>query len=226
MWLSAATGLGALAAQRARRRGGGARYRSRPLFALGYAVFAPVAERGELGRRRDALLRGASGVVLEAGAGTGENFKHLPSSVTSLVALEPDAAMVRLARRRLAEAVVPARLVRAVMEDLPFADASFDTVVATLVLCTVDDPGRAVAELRRVLSPGGSLLLLEHVRSNDETVASWQDRLEGTWARLNGGCRPNRRTTETIAASGFRFEELALYGSEALPHVQAVATRE
>lgn len=222
----ALTGLAVERRRRARRSPArGRRHLSRPLFARCYAVFARLAERGELGRRRRALVGQARGLVLEAGAGTGENFKHLPAGATGLVALEPDPTMVRLARARLADAGVPIRMVRGVMEDLPFADASFDTAVVTLALCSVDDPAAAVAELRRVVRPGGRLLLLEHVRSGDEVVAAWQDRLEHPWAWLNGGCHPNRATTATVEAGGFRIDALERYGAASLPHVQAAATR-
>lgn len=207
---------------KARRRAG---FRSRPLYAACYGVFARRAERGELGRRRQWLLGHSSGLVLEIGAGSGENFKHLPPAARRLVAVEPDAVMSRLARRRLPDARVPTTLVRAVVEDLPFRDATFDSAVVTLVLCTVGDPGRAVAELRRVLRPGGRLLLLEHVRSRDELVAVWQDRLERPWAWLNGGCRPNRPTLATVGTGGFRIDDVRPYGPDALPHVQAIAVR-
>lgn len=198
---------------------------SRPLFARWYGVLSRRAERGELGERRRALLAQASGRVLDLGAGTGESFKHLPSAVSELVAIDPDPLMLRQARRRLGEASVPVRLVRGEGERLPFADATFDTAVVALVLCTVEDPEATVAELRRVLRPGGRLLLMEHVRAADETLAQWQDRVQQPWSWLNGGCRPNRATLEVIEAAGFRIERLERYGFDVLPHVQAVALR-
>ena len=163
--------------------------------------------------------------MLDVGVGTGESFKHLPPAVSELVALDPDPLMLRQARRRVADASVPVRFIRGAGERLPFADASFDSAVVMLVLCTVEDPEATLAELHRVLRPGGRLLVMEHVRAADETLARWQDRLERPWSQLNGGCHPNRRTVEAIAAAGFRLESLERYGFEVLPHVRAVALR-
>lgn len=196
---------------------------TRPFFSGWYAWTARRAERGEVGRRRGQLLARASGRVLDLGAGTGESFKHLPSEVASVVAVEPDPAMLRRARRRSADTSAPPHLLRAVGEALPLADASFDTAVATLVLCTVDDLEAAVAELRRVLRPGGRLLLLEHVRAGDEAVARLQDLVARPWSWCNGGCHPNRSTLDALERTGFRIEVVERYGYAALPHVQAVA---
>lgn len=198
---------------------------ARPVFARWYGVLSRRAERGELGRRRRALLMQASGRVLDLGAGTGESFKHFPAAVSELVALDPDPLMLRQARRRLVEAKMPVRLVRGVGERLPFADETFDTAVVALVLCTVENLDATVAELNRVLRPGGRLLLMEHVRAADQTLAEWQDRLDRPWSWLNGGCHPNRRTIAAVEAAGFRLEQLERYGYDALPHIQAVAVR-
>ena len=228
--MRAKTGIGALlvsgmlagavvAARRERRRG------SRPLFARWYGMLARRAERGEIGRRRGALLTQASGRVLDRGAGTGEAFKHLPAPVRAVVALEPDPAMVRQAAGRLHDVPAPAALVRGRSERLPFATATFDTVVACLVLCTVEDLALTAAELHRVLRPGGRLLLMEHVRAADEALARCQDLVERPWRWLHGGCHPNRRTLETIEGAGFRLGALERYGFPVLPHVQGVAVR-
>jgi SAM-dependent methyltransferase len=164
------------------------------------------AERGPLGTRRRELLREASGRVLEIGAGTGANLPHYPA-VTRLVLTEPDAAMRRRIRPRLAGAGFPVEVRDAPAERLPFPDGSADTVVATLVLCSVDDPARALAEVRRVLRPGGRLLFLEHVRARGR-AARWQDRIAPVWRRLAGGCRPNRETVEAITSAGFAVTAL------------------
>jgi ubiquinone/menaquinone biosynthesis C-methylase UbiE len=137
-------------------------------------------------------LSPASGRVLEIGAGTGWSFRHYPEGVTEVVALEPDDGMRARGERRAAESGRPVRLVRGSAEDLPFEDDSFDWVVSMVVLCTVADPERAFAEIRRVLRLGGSLLFAEHVRSESPRLARWQDRLERPWGALARGCHPNR----------------------------------
>ncbi|MBW3626804.1 MAG: class I SAM-dependent methyltransferase [Actinobacteria bacterium] len=218
--LATGTVAGALAVVRRQRRGG-----SRPVFARWYGVLARRAESGEIGRRRHALLTQASGRVLDIGAGTGEAFKHLPGTVTALVALDPDPAMLRQAVGRLHDVEAPAVLVRGWSERLPFAAATFDTVVACLVLCTVGDLDLTVAELHRVLRPGGRLLLMEHVRASEEALAQCQDLVERPWGWLHGGCHPNRRTLEALDAAGFRLGGLERYGFPVLPHVQGVAVR-
>ncbi|HVD39173.1 MAG TPA: methyltransferase domain-containing protein, partial [Solirubrobacterales bacterium] len=111
-------------------------------------------------------------------------------------------------RRRAAEACAGAELVQAGAEELPFEDDSFDTVVVTLVLCTVPDQPAALREIARVLAPGGRLLFLEHVRANHPDLAKWQDRLEKPWRFLGDGCHCNRDTVSAIAAAGFQLGEV------------------
>jgi len=175
---------------------------------LGAAIYDPFLWLGErLGmraRRRD-LLAAARGRVLEIGAGTGLNLPHYPRAVEWLVLAEPDAGMA--ARIDVASAPVPARVVSSPAEELRFEDASFDTVVSTMVLCTVEDPDRALAEIRRVLRPSGRLLFVEHVRSDSARLARWQDRLAGPWAGFASGCRCDRPTLERIYER-FRVEEI------------------
>jgi ubiquinone/menaquinone biosynthesis C-methylase UbiE len=153
-------------------------------------------------------LRAASGRVLEVGAGTGHNVDHYPATVEELVLSDPSAASLARAGRRLAQAARRGTCVEAPAERLPFDDASFDTVVSTAVLCTVADPAAALAEIRRVLRPGGQLLFSEHVRADDPSLARWQDRLEGVWRVVAGGCHPNRDTLAAIEASGLEVVEL------------------
>lgn len=162
----------------------------------------------EFGPRRAALLANARGRVLEIGAGTGLNLRYYPSEVEELVLTEPEPGMTRRAEEKAAELDLPVRFVQASGEKLPFSDGEFDTVVATLVLCSVDDQAEVLAELKRVLKPGGRFLFIEHVRSDDPKLARWQDRLERPWATLGMGCHPNRRTLESIESAGFEVEEL------------------
>src|ERR1051325_7713557 len=142
-----------------------------------YDASLALSERRGMAARRGELLASARGRVLELGAGTGLNLRHYPDGV-DLVVSEPDPEMrARLQKRAAGRA--PA--VAAGAEDVPLPDASVDTVVSTLVLCTVADPDAALAEVRRVLAPGGRLLLIEHVRAEEEGSARWQDRLHGPW---------------------------------------------
>ncbi len=174
------------------------------LFAAIYnRSLAATEEAGLRARRRD-LLSGATGRTLEIGAGTGLNVEHYPAAVTELVLSEPFGPMARRLRERLSgpeRPAAPTEVVEAPAERLPFPDAHFDTVVATLVLCTVPDPGATLAEATRVLRPGGRLLFLEHVRSGDPRLARSQDRFERPWAFVGHGCHPNRDTVAAIAAS-------------------------
>jgi ubiquinone/menaquinone biosynthesis C-methylase UbiE len=202
--------------------------RGHPVFARVYGVLGALAERGELGERRQALLARAEGTVIEIGAGTGLNCKHYRASVRRVLATEPDPTMLRQARRQAAAAPVPVFLVAAAGERLPFPDASADTAVVTLVLCSVEDQAAALRELRRVLRPGGQVLFLEHVRAADAALARWQDRLAGLWSRLAGGCRPNRRTGAALEAAGFELVETEAYDLRpglplVRPHIQGVA---
>jgi ubiquinone/menaquinone biosynthesis C-methylase UbiE len=182
------------------------------IFAAIYDRLLAASEEGGLREMRADLLREASGRTLELGAGTGHNLPHYPASVSELVLTEPDRFMAaRLRKHVAAEPPAPptVRVTEAPAEELPFEDRSFDTVVATLVFCTVDDPERAAAEARRVLRPDGRLLYLEHVRSPDsERLGRWQDRLERPWGWIGGGCHPNRPTDRTLPAAGFEVERL------------------
>jgi ubiquinone/menaquinone biosynthesis C-methylase UbiE len=160
-----------------------------------------ATEEGGLREMRRQLLARARGRVLELGAGTGVNLELYPEAVEELVLVEPDPHMAKRLRDRLATSPRPATLVEDSAERLPFADAGFDTAVATLVLCTIPDPAAALREAARVLKPGGELLFIEHVRAEQPGLAVWQDRLEKPWRFLGDGCHCNRDTIATIEAS-------------------------
>lgn len=179
------------------------------LLAAGYDHVMAGREAAGLARHRERLLGGAAGRVLEIGGGTGANLPFYGAGVKELVLAEPDPHMARRLERKLRGYGLPARILRAPAEDLPVESGSFDVVVSTLVLCTVADVGRALAEVRRVLAPGGRLLFVEHVRSDDPRLARWQDRLRRPWAWLGGGCQCNRATVESIRAAGFELAEVA-----------------
>jgi SAM-dependent methyltransferase len=156
------------------------------VFALAYDPFLARAERLGIAQARRELLADARGRVLEIGAGTGLNLPHYPAGL-EVVYTEPDPHMAKRLRRRGAE------VVEAGAETLPFADDSFDTVVSTLVLCTVPDVPAALREVARVLRPGGRLLFLEHVRApSGSSLERWQDRLHGPWKAFACGCNCNR----------------------------------
>jgi ubiquinone/menaquinone biosynthesis C-methylase UbiE len=174
--------------------------------------------RGMAGRRRE-LLAAARGRVLEVGAGTGLNLRHYPVAIDELVLTEPVVSMARRLERRAGKGKRQPRVVLAPAERLPFPDDAFDTVVSTLVLCTVPEPDRALAEIRRVLKPGGSLLFIEHVRSDSERLARWQDRLARPWAAFASGCQCNRNTLELVEASGMRLADVDRRKWGGMPHV-------
>lgn len=173
-----------------------------PWFARVDAVLAALAERGEVGERRAKLLRDARGRVLDLGPGTGENLKHDAEAVTAVITAEPDPTVRRLAGRRVRACSRPVHAVAAAGERIPLADRSVDTVVATLVFCSVADPDAVAAEPQRVLRPGGRLLVLEHVRATGGALARRQDRLARSWATLAGRCRPDRDTAAVLARHG------------------------
>jgi SAM-dependent methyltransferase len=196
------------------------------LFARFYDRSLKATEENGLGEMRGALLADASGRVVEIGAGTGVNLDLYGAEVEDLTLVEPDPHMGARLRERLGERgtsagatdggggdaaappIPPVRLVTAPAEAMPFADDSFDTAVATLVLCTVPDPAAAIAELARVLKPAGRLLFIEHVRSEDPGRAQWQDRFEMPWRFFADGCHCNRDTAATLRASAFEVDQL------------------
>jgi ubiquinone/menaquinone biosynthesis C-methylase UbiE len=178
------------------------------VFAAGYDRAMAGAERTVLGEHRSSLLATAAGSVLEVGGGTGANLPFYGAGVRELIVTEPEEPMARRLERRLADHELPGRVVRAPAEELPFGAESFDYVVSTLVLCTVDDPALSLAEIHRVLRPGGRLIFLEHVRSEDPRLARWQDRLHGGWVLIGHGCHCNRPTLESIEQAGFSVSAL------------------
>jgi ubiquinone/menaquinone biosynthesis C-methylase UbiE len=168
---------------------------------------APVEKKPLIRGMRRKLLEGARGRVLEVGAGTGFNVPYYPDEIEELTLTDGLGGMLRRAERRAEQAGRTVTTTRASVDDLPYEDGSFDTVVGSLLLCSVPDQDRALAEIRRVLRPGGHYLFLEHVRSADPAAARRQDRWEGVWRRLAMGCRPNRDTLPRIE-SAFTVDRL------------------
>ena len=177
-------------------------------FAAIYDRGLKATEEAGLRQMRRETLAEASGRTLDIGAGTGANLGLFPPQVSELVLAEPDPHMLKKLKSKLAGAGEGVSTVEAAAEDLPLADDSVDTVVFTLVLCTVPDPAAALSEAARVLRPGGKLLFVEHVRSRHPGLARWQDRLEKPWRFLADGCHCNRDTIATLEASPFEIEQV------------------
>jgi ubiquinone/menaquinone biosynthesis C-methylase UbiE len=200
-----------------------------PVFARCYARVGHLMD-AEIGEHRRRLLAGLRGRVLEVGAGNGLNFPYYPATVGEVLAVEPEPYLRRLALIAARRAPVPVRVVAGTAEALPAPDRAVDAVVASLVLCSVADLDRALAEARRVLRPGGRLRFYEHVRATDPRLARWQDRLERPWGWLVGGCHPNRDTVAAITAAGLQLVQLDRFDLPAMPplarpHVLGVAER-
>jgi ubiquinone/menaquinone biosynthesis C-methylase UbiE len=177
-------------------------------FAAMYDRMLTKVEASGLADKRGKLLHDVTGDVLEVGAGTGANLRHYGDGIGSLTLTEPSRAMTKRLLRRVAAEQPDARVLRAPAEDLPFDDASFDVVVSTIVLCSVDDQPRAARELLRVLRPGGRLLFIEHVRSDDARLARWQGRMNWLNRIVADGCNCNRNTASTIESAGFSIDRL------------------
>ena len=197
------------------------------LFATYYErVSRSRSERNFMEPLRKEIAGQASGVVLEIGAGNGLNFAfYNPGQVERVEAIEPDTAMLRYARERVATAKVPITLTQAPVEVLPFADETFDCAVATLVFCSVSDPAGGLREIGRVLKPGGKLLLLEHVGSQGAIAGRIQDVLVPVTTRLAGNCHWNRNTERTVAGAGFEIEYRRDLGGVLVPMVMLRAVR-
>ena len=166
-----------------------------------YDLLGRSQERGELGQIRRSLLAGLEGDVLEVGAGTGANLPHYRHA-TRVVAVEPDPSMAKRIGPKAAHASVPVEVVDAGVERLPLPDGSFDAAVSTFVLCSVAEPATALAEVRRVLRPGGTLVVLEHV-AGDGKLRRWQERLTPVHRRIAGNCHLARDTRAALADAGF-----------------------
>lgn len=202
-----------------------------PRFARMYERISADSERRGTAAHRDRALAGLSGRVIEVGAGNGMNFTHYPQTVSEVVAVEPDDHLRALAATAAARAPVPVQVVAGHADGLPYGDASFDAGVASLVLCSVPDPVRSLAELRRVIRPGGELRFFEHVRSDRALIGLLQDLVTPVWSRAGGGCHLNRDLAADIAAAGFGIEQLDRFAYRPLQftppqaHILGIARR-
>ncbi len=182
-----------------------------PVFARLLAWTGGAAARGFADLRRE-LLAGASGTAVEVGCGPGSNFPYYPAAVRQVVAVEPEPYLRRAAERAARAAPVPIGVRAGVAEALPLADGSADVAVVSLVLCSVADPGRALAELVRVLRPGGEVLFWEHVRADEPGLARRQARADRwLWPALSGGCHCCRDTGAAMADAGFTVTRLRAF---------------
>lgn len=189
------------------------------VFAVVYDPVLWTGERVGMRTHRRELLRHARGRTVELGSGTGLNLAHYPDDLDELVLTEPDAAMRARLTRKLRRRGHAARVLDAPAERLPFADSSVDTVVSTLVLCTVAAPELALREIARVLRPDGQLLFIEHVRSDSPRLAAWQDRLAAPWRRFAEGCHCNRATVALIEGGALEIDELREASWRGMPRI-------
>lgn len=160
-------------------------------------------------RQREKVVPFAQGRILEVGIGTGLNLEYYDKSkVREIVGLDPGMQFHRLARKRIARAGLDVELVGFSAEELPFADASFDSVLVTYTLCSISDPVAALKQMRRVLAPNGRLIFCEHGRAPDEDVRRWQARLQPHWRKIAGGCHLDRDVPMLLNESGFRCDQI------------------
>ncbi|HLQ30218.1 MAG TPA: class I SAM-dependent methyltransferase [Ktedonobacteraceae bacterium] len=197
------------------------------LFARFYELLSRgVSESSYMEPLRQETAGEARGLVLEVGAGNGLNFSFYdPARVARVEAIEPDTAMLRYARRRVEAARVPIKLTQAAAEDLPFAGEMFDSVVATLVFCSVSDPLRGLREIMRVLKPGGSLFMVDHVRSQGAIASRVQDIVTPITRLVSGNCHWNRDTARSVAEAGFQIKQKRDLSGVLLPMIVLQATR-
>jgi ubiquinone/menaquinone biosynthesis C-methylase UbiE len=198
------------------------------LFPYVYRLGMPIFDKLFFNRYRRRAMSYAVGRLLMIGVGPGTDLMFLPSAVTSVAAVEPEAAFRRMASARASRRGIAVDIVEGVAESIPFPDNSFDSVHVGLVLCSVDDVSATLSEIRRVLAPGGRLVVLEHVRG-DGLMGRFQDLIAKPWSWLASGCHPNRRTIDAIAAAGFdtgglRSIRRTLVPPPCTPHLQGFAT--
>ncbi|MDQ0770178.1 ubiquinone/menaquinone biosynthesis C-methylase UbiE [Pseudarthrobacter defluvii] len=183
-----------------------------PLFARAFAKGVAGMDRRGAADHRRRILAGLHGSVIEIGAGAGSSFALYPPAVSHVLALEPDDYLRGVAQMAAASASVPVTVVDAAAEQIPAENGSADAVVASLVLCSVKDQAAVLAEIRRVLRPGGTLAFYEHVRSAHPFLGRTEDVLTPVWGRFMGGCHLNRDTLAAITAAGFTVQDHERFG--------------
>lgn len=203
-----------------------------PRFARIYQRFAPQMDKAGAGEHRDEMLADLTGRVIEVGAGTGLNFGRYPSTVTEVLAVEPEPSLRRSAEKAAKDAPVPVTVVDGVASALPAEDATFDAAVASLVLCSIRDLPGALAEICRVMKPGGELCFYEHVRSERAVPGALQRALDVAWPHMAGGCHTSRDTASEITRAGYEIEHMrrfsfrpSIFMAPVAPHIIGVARR-
>jgi len=194
-----------------------------PRFARTYLRISEQSERRGATGHRQRMLAGLTGRVIEIGAGNGLNFAHYPTTVTEVLAVEPDDTLRAHAEQAAATAAVPVVVVSGHADRLPAPDRSYDGAVTSLVLCSVPDPSHALTEAARVLRPGGQLRFYEHVRSANPLLGRLQDVVTPAWAGFGGGCHPNRDTAAAIRQAGFTIDEVDRFSFRFSPFLPGVA---
>jgi ubiquinone/menaquinone biosynthesis C-methylase UbiE len=205
----------------------------RPRFARMYVKAAARAERRGATEHRRRLLEGLTGRVVEVGAGNGLNFEHYPASVSQVIAIEPEPSLREAAREAASRAPLPVTVLAGTAEALPLGDGEVDAAVASLVLCSVPEQRLALAELHRVLRPGGELRFYEHVIPRCQPMRAILQLADhsGLWPAIAGGCHPARDTGRAIEEAGFAIERCERFGFRAsalepsVPHILGVARR-
>ncbi|QZT35135.1 class I SAM-dependent methyltransferase [Caldalkalibacillus thermarum TA2.A1] len=170
---------------------------------------------------RETLIHKAKGNVLEIGSGTGLNFPYYTQAV-KVTAIEPDPTMRKKSLKRAEHARVPIDVILADAQALPFPEHTFDTVVGTLVLCTIPNPEKALNEIRRVCKPGGHVLFFEHVRAEHSLLGRLQDWMTPVWKRVCNGCHLNRETLETVKKAGFTIVHVEKHNNGILLMIEAL----
>ncbi len=196
-------------------------------FAWGYDFLGKSAEKGAYKEPRQFVAGEATGRILEIGAGTGANLAYYPEDA-DLTLSDPNPFMLERLERKAAEQGIPVRTDHYAGEELPYDDGSFDTVVSTLVMCSVNDPARSIVEIARILRPGGEFRFMEHVRGEGFTRERFQDLMTPVWRAIGDGCHPNRSTVSTVRQTGLEIVETRSFSFGPYPirpHIAGVARK-
>ncbi|EKN67619.1 type 11 methyltransferase [Neobacillus bataviensis LMG 21833] len=192
------------------------------VFAKWYDFFMNPLEKRKFKQIRKELLSNATGCVLELGSGTGVNFPFYNNEVEKVTAVEPSKHMIEQSTPKLKQSIVPIEIVQAGAEELPFAANTFDTVVATLVFCTIPNPGKALLELKRVCKPEGKILLFEHVKMENHFLGALQEMLTPAWKKICDGCCLNRKTIELLKLHNITITSVQKYYRDLFVYIESV----